>query len=836
MKPLAGRPQEPTRRSSFVAIALCVLLLALLTPQAQAQERDRAPGDPSVSQRIQALPATYRKWVQDVAGLMTYPELEYFLELRQDYRRDAFMETFWEPRSAELRARWSEYLRAVGEIAWRDPRVLAFILNGPPGGYSLPDGRVVGRCFSRSSELEIWFYGSSPIAGQSFILIFQQPGVSTGYELSRPGDARAISRRGGLPTTNVRDLCADELHRYANYEITRISGYEKLLDQVMKPPVPSPEWLATFTASTTEVPEDAKTFAVDVEIAFPVRNQSRTGVQVMVEIGLGEAPGRIFDGALAYNFQVQGEIIRNGTLFESFSYRFEGPAPEGSTAVPIGFTRFLRPGTASLSLLVEDIYGDAFARVERQLDVPSPEGRPSAQTPSLSSLTGTLDHADHTLRLLTPPGSVLLGLVRFSARHGGEFEKVAFFLDEKQLISKRRPPYSVEIDLGDAAEPHRVRVVGFAAGEEVATDQIWLNQGAERFRVRLVEPRQGGIYPGSLTARIAVSTPDGSDPNRVEFWVNDELSKELLQPPFSSSLVLPGNELAVVRAVAYLADGSAAEDAVVINATGFVEQVDVQLVEVQAIVSDREGRPVPGLGQEQFALYEDGNRQTLLRFEETSETSFRAALLLDRSVSMEPHLDIVTAAALDFSRGALRSQSDRLAVLSFADATVVDQEFTSNPTEVERALAGLDANGTTALYDAVVQALNYFDGVGGLGSLVLFSDGRDEASQLTLDLTVETAQRAGVVVYTIGFGDALVDRDTREILAELAAETGGRSFFPNGSEQITDIYERILADLRSGYRLTYQSNSNKPESEYREIRVEAEERGLEVRARRGYQP
>ena len=158
----------------------------------------------------------------------------------------------------------------------------------------------------------------------------------------------------------------------------------------------------------------------------------------MVEIGLDEAPGRVFDGELAYNFLVQGEIIRNDRLFESFSYRFEGPTPQGATAVPIGFTRFLRPGPARLSLLVEDIYGDAFARLERQLDVPSPEGLPSAQTPSLSSLTGTLDHAEHSLRLLTPPGSVLLGLVRFSARHSGEFEKVAFFLDEKQLISKRR--------------------------------------------------------------------------------------------------------------------------------------------------------------------------------------------------------------------------------------------------------------------------------------------------------------------------------------------------------------------------------------------------------------
>ena len=128
MKPLEGRPPEPTRGSMSTAIALGLLLVLLapvLDPIAAAQELGRTPGDPSISQRIQALPAIYRKWVQDVGGLMTYPELEYFLELRQDYRRDAFMEAFWEPRSADLRARFDDYLRATGQIEWRDPRVLA---------------------------------------------------------------------------------------------------------------------------------------------------------------------------------------------------------------------------------------------------------------------------------------------------------------------------------------------------------------------------------------------------------------------------------------------------------------------------------------------------------------------------------------------------------------------------------------------------------------------------------------------------------------------------------------------------------------------------------------
>ena len=413
---------------------------------------------------------------------------------------------------------------------------------------------------------------------------------------------------------------------------------------------------------------------------------------------------------------------------------------------------------------------------------------------------------------------------------------MAFFLDEKQIVSKRRPPYSVEIDLGSAPEPHRVRVVGFADGVEAATDQIWLNQGAQRFRVRLVEPRPGGIYPSSLTARVDVSTPDGSDPERVEFWVNDQRSTQLREPPFSADLELPSNDLAVVRAVAYLADGSAAEDAVIINATGFVEEVTVQLVEVQAVVLDRDGRPVLGLEREAFEVFEDDQPQTVLRFEETRQASLQAALLLDRSASMEPHLEFVTTAALEFSRDALQSEHDRIAVLSFADSAVVDQEFTPDSTEIDRALAGLDANGTTALYDGVIQALNYFDGVAGLGALVVFSDGRDEVSRLTLEQTVETAQRAGVVVYTIGLLEAGSDRDTRQVLEDLAHETGGEAFFLSSADQVGAIYDDILVDLRSGYLLTYQSSSARPEGEYRQIRVKVEARGMEVRARRGYRP
>ena len=80
------------------------------------------------------------------------------------------------------------------------------------------------------------------------------------------------------------------------------------------------------------------------------------------------------------------------------------------------------------------------------------------------------------------------------------------------------------------------------------------------------------------------------------------------------------------------------------------------------------------------------------------------------------------------------------------------------------------------------------------------------------------------------------DDDTREVLTELAEQTGGRAFFLDGTEGVQAIYERILTDLRSGYLLSYQSTSTKPEGEYRAIAVQVEGRGLDVRARAGNVP
>jgi len=419
-------------------------------------------------------------------------------------------------------------------------------------------------------------------------------------------------------------------------------------------------------------------------------------------------------------------------------------------------------------------------------------------------------------------------------RPRGSFDKVTFYVDDKPQLHRRRPPYTAELQLGKEVAPHRIRVVGFLGDREAATDQIWINQGAQRFRVQLIEPRAGGIYPGSVMARVDVQTPDGRPPRDVEIFLNDLLLATLDSPPYSYLVQLEGAAAAVVRAVAHLGDGAVAEDAVLINGSGFGETIEVRLVELQVSVTNPEGAATLGLERSQFKVFEDGVEQTIIRFEEAIEAPVHIGLLLDRSASMKPHLDLVTDAATSFAAAALTSPKDRVSVLSFADDVVVDTGFTASPGQVERALAGLVANGGTALYDSLAHALATFDGVRGHSALVLFTDGRDEGSRLGYEEVLATARRSGATIYIVALAEAFEQKEDRRLLEQLADETGGRSVFIEDLDTLQAEYASILTDLRSRYLLAYEPPAGSPDTDYHALQVRVDAERTRVHTRLGY--
>jgi VWFA-related protein len=448
---------------------------------------------------------------------------------------------------------------------------------------------------------------------------------------------------------------------------------------------------------------------------------------------------------------------------------------------------------------------------------------------------------DNTIRILAPPPGLSTGKLRVEATAAGAaISRVRFELDGKPVLTKTRPPYSVELNLGFQPRAHRLRAVAEdGSGRQLAEDEIPLNVGPHRFAIRLVEPQPGKAYKASLRAQAQVEVPEGETLERVELYLNEDRIATLYQPPFTQPILLPkGKEITYVRAVAYLEGGASTDSLVLVNAPDFTHNVDVQLVELYTAAVDRKGRPVEGLDAGDFTVLEDGQPQQIRRFELVQNVPVYAGILLDTSASMAQgnRLDNAVRGALRFFDKVI-TPKDRAAVITFADQPSLAVRFTNQQPVLAGGLAGLTAAGNTALYDSLIYSLYYFGGVKGKKALILLSDGKDEGSRYGFDDALEYARRSGVTIYTVGIDLASSEADVRMKLARLSEETGGRSFSVSEAGQLDGIYDQIQQELRSEYLLAYQSSkTDAAPDKFRTVEVKVSRPGVEAKTVRGYYP
>jgi VWFA-related protein len=225
-----------------------------------------------------------------------------------------------------------------------------------------------------------------------------------------------------------------------------------------------------------------------------------------------------------------------------------------------------------------------------------------------------------------------------------------------------------------------------------------------------------------------------------------------------------------------------------------------------------------------------------LRFERVHDLPLHLLFAIDTSASMEAILPQVQKAALAFLHGTLTPR-DRAALLSFSDSPVLRLPFTGDLAALGGALAGLHAERGTAIYDSLVYALSYMKGVQHAQSaVILFTDGGDHVSRLRFEEALEFARRGGIAIYTIGAQVSRLAVGDRHRLAQLAEETGGRSFFIDSAAELDGVYASIADELRSRYLLAYQPSRPPHAGEFRPVEVRVAGDGLRVKTIHGYYP
>jgi Ca-activated chloride channel homolog len=211
---------------------------------------------------------------------------------------------------------------------------------------------------------------------------------------------------------------------------------------------------------------------------------------------------------------------------------------------------------------------------------------------------------------------------------------------------------------------------------------------------------------------------------------------------------------------------------------------------------------------------------------------------------MEGHLHTAQQAAVGFARR-IRPE-DSAQIIDFDSRVRVLQDFTNDTGLLEQAILSTTAGGSTSLYNALYIALTELRKIHASAledvrrqAIVLFSDGEDTTSLVTFDRVLELAKRSETSIYTIGLRSSHGKfrtgfREAEFVLRQLAQETGGRAFFIERIEELSDVYDRIAQELSSQYLLGYTSQNPRRDGAWRRIVVRVNKSNMTARAKQGY--
>ncbi len=812
-------------------------------------------------QALDALPDRYRQFLADVEPILTELEEATFLRLASDYQRDRFVEDFWKRRSVdedgqrvafrdvyELRLQTvKERYRSINSDQGR-----VFLINGPPDGFRKID------CQDIYNPVEIWYYERLESLRMSKVsLLFYQPFGIGDYRLWTPLDgpqaliAGGIAGLGGAGTARTVDPTRCQEWREIQAAMATSAGIfgtmgaQKLIDELKTGPKPDVEGVDKILLMTTDLDPSAARLPVQRVLRFPEMVASKIRLELSVLLERETLGTKVLGEESFYDLDVVGEVVKGGKLVDNFRYRFDFPSSTVTGAfLPLNIERYLYPGEYRLKVKIADANRNAAALLDEKVVVPespdqslTPEEK-AAREAAKAALARLVAEPNErgSLSLLPIAREFATGVVRFETRStSDDVASAEFFLDGRKVVTDRRPPFEADLDLGELPRKRTVKVLGYSKdGRLLSEDELVLNEGREAFRVRITAPEKGAPLAGPVRVVADLAVPETKKLQKLELFVNETRAATLYQPPFQQVVDVPRQkEIGFLRVVATLEDGSVSEDVRYFNAPKYLSEVDVQAVELYTSVFQK-GRPVTGLARSSFRVFEDGVEQAVDGFEVVTNLPLALGLGVDTSGSMEETLPEAQKAANDFLRSVMTPR-DRCFLVTFDNEPQLAARFTTDRDRLAQALAGLRAQGSTSLWDAVVYGLYQYQGTKGRKAYVLLTDGADRASKFAYEAALDYARKSGVAIYFIALKVPGTQFDVRTKMNRMARETGGTVYYVDSAKALAGVYKEIDEELRSQYLLTYVPPARKGDK-WRKVEVKVSPGDLEARTISGYYP
>ncbi len=482
----------------------------------------------------EALPQKYYDFLVLTELIITEDEREVFLQIKEDYQRDKFIENFWKRRSIDsmgIRTDYrAVYTRRVQQAIeqFRDlhnDRAKVYVLQGPP------DAVVPIDCQDIYVPLQVWFYERMEVLKTKLYLIFYQPYGTGPYKMWLPIDGRGVilvgvgssqaMAMGARPVDVTRCFewrTVEQALQYSSVALGSGAFSLEASSKLLAPPKVETEGVEQILSMTTDLHVDSVALGVQKLVRFPEVRANKIGMDLSLLVPKAELKARALGEETFYNVDVIGEVVKDDRLIDNFKYRFDIPTAEiGGEKIPLTVRRYLYPGDYKLILKVSDGNQNAEGRIAEALTVPE---QPDAPPPQIAaaradgkSIIGQIKDVGllpSAISLLPIAKEIVTGLQRFETKTAENVKTVDFYLNGSKIMTRRKAPYDADLNLGPLPRKQTVRVVAFGpTGRSVGEDEYVVNEGREAFKIRILTPEKGSRVTGPTRVLAAVVVPEG---------------------------------------------------------------------------------------------------------------------------------------------------------------------------------------------------------------------------------------------------------------------------------------------------------------------------------------
>src|ERR1035437_7015597 len=271
-------------------------------------------------------------------------------------------------------------------------------------------------------------------------------------------------------------------------------------------------------------------------------------------------------------------------------------------------------------------------------------------------------------------------------------------------------------------------------------------------------------------------------------------------------------------------------------------KVNVPLVNVDVLVTTKDGQFIPGLKQGNFRILEDGVPQQVTHFN-VSQAPITAVLLVE--FASTNYFFMIDALRASYAFANSLKKDDWIAVAYYDMQPHILVDFTQDKKAVYGALNQLRIPGfmETNLFDALYDTLDRLDRVEGKKYVILVTTGVDTFSRLTLDkITKKIKDTKDVTIFPISVGfiiremyeargraaprgmgipvDQMTYLQADNEMRTFAAMTGGRAYFPRFQGELPELFGDISNDIRNQYTISYHPTNSKLDGTYRKLKVQ----------------